>query len=419
MSVLFTDAGTGADANPIGGSYVTLTGIGGLRRVSNQIGNASGTDTDSGAYINITTPNDHYCQGTPTVVGGRDGGPMVRVQTLAASGVLITDYNATDVEAYVLVAGSFGTQVDRDTGTYQTTSVVRLQAVGTAYTSKIDAATINSFTNATFSSGKAGFFFYDAAQRWTNIEVGDFTTGFTLAIDQISYALSLQSVTLKADRVLPIGQLSYALSLQAVSMVGGMTLQAAQISYALTLQDVTAKADHVLPISQLSYALTLRDVAMTAGARLQVDQLSYGLSLQAVTLTGPASTYSLSIGQIAYALSLGDSLADYEMSAAQLSYALTLQDVALLCGRKVTNDQLSYALSLQSLGLYKGSALAIGQLAYSLSVQALGFVYVGSFSLTCEKIDYGLSLQQVALISSANRGEPYRTTPLNWWTKGL
>jgi hypothetical protein len=184
MTVLFTDSGTGSNANPIGGSYVTLTGWGALRRLSNQIANASGSGTNSGAYINITTPNDHYCLMTPTVVGGRDGGPMVRCQTGAASGVLLTDYNGTDVEAYVLVSGSFGSFVDRDTGTYQSTSVVRLQAVGTSYTSKIDATTINSFTNATFSSGKAGLFMYDGTQRFINIEVGDFATGQSINVGQ-------------------------------------------------------------------------------------------------------------------------------------------------------------------------------------------------------------------------------------------
>lgn len=199
MSVLFTDSGTGTNANPIGGSYVTLTGIGALRRVSNQIANAAGSDTDSGAYINITTPNDHYTKMTPAVVGGRDGGPMVRCQTGACSGVLITDYNATDVEAYVLVGGSFGSFVDRDTGTYQTTSVVYLEAQGTTYISKIDATTVNNFTDATFSSGKGGLFMYDGTQRYINIEVGDFVTGQNLSPSAVSSAVTLGSHTVSKN----------------------------------------------------------------------------------------------------------------------------------------------------------------------------------------------------------------------------
>lgn len=180
MTVLFTDSGAGADANPIGGSYVTLSGWAAIRRVSNQLANATGSDGDCGARINVATPNDHYCQVTTAVVGGRDGGPMVRVQSAAASGVLITDYNATDVEAYVFVAGSFGSFKDRDTGTYTAGGTVYLEAQGTTYISKINGATINNFTDATFASGQGGVFMYEATQRFTNIEVGDFSVADTL-----------------------------------------------------------------------------------------------------------------------------------------------------------------------------------------------------------------------------------------------
>ena len=180
MTVLFTDSGAGADANPIGGSYVTLTGWAALRRVGNEIANANGSDGDCGARINVATPNDHYCKIRPSVVSNRDFGPMVRVQAATASGVLMTDYNATDVECYVFVAGSFGSFVDRDAGTYQTTSDVYMEAQGTAYVTKIGAATINSFSDATFSSGQGGIFAYDSGARIINVEVGDFSVADTL-----------------------------------------------------------------------------------------------------------------------------------------------------------------------------------------------------------------------------------------------
>jgi hypothetical protein len=180
VTVLFTDSGVGADANPIGGSYVTLTGWTALRRLSNTIANASGSDGDCGARINVVTPNDHYCKIRPSTVGNRDFGCMVRCQSGSAGAVLMTDYNATDVEVYVLVAGSFGSFVDRDAGTYQTTSDIYMEVQGTSYLTKIGAATINSFTDTTFSSGQAGIFMYDSTARVINVEVGDFQAGDTL-----------------------------------------------------------------------------------------------------------------------------------------------------------------------------------------------------------------------------------------------
>ncbi len=177
MTVLFSDSGVGADANPIGGSYVTLTGFAGLRRLSNTIANAAGSDQDCGARINVTTDNDHYCKIRPSTVGNRDFGAMVRCQSATASGVLMTDYNATDVEVYVLVAGSFGSFVDRDTGTYQTTEDVYMEAQGTSYITKIGASTINSFTNATYLVGQGGIFLYDSTARVINVEVGNFAAG--------------------------------------------------------------------------------------------------------------------------------------------------------------------------------------------------------------------------------------------------
>lgn len=105
---------------------------------------------------------------------------MVRCQSGSAGGVLMTDYNATDVEVYVLVAGSFGSFVDRDAGTYQTTSDVYMEAQGTSYLTKIGASTINSFTDATHSTGQGGIFAYDSAARIINVEIGDFAVGDTL-----------------------------------------------------------------------------------------------------------------------------------------------------------------------------------------------------------------------------------------------
>lgn len=173
MTVLFSDSGAGSNANPIGGSYVTITGWGGAQRTSDTIANDSGSNTDSGVRINVPTDNDHYCQCTIPTLGGRDCGVMVRVQSGSAGGVLSTDYDGANLESYLVVAGVYDIK-DRDVGTYATNSVLRTEVVGSNYTVKIDGVTINSFTDATFASGQAGLFLYDGAARFANVEVGNF-----------------------------------------------------------------------------------------------------------------------------------------------------------------------------------------------------------------------------------------------------
>lgn len=419
MSVLFTDSGTGSDANPIGGSYVTLTGIGGLRRVSNKIANAAGSDTDSAAYINITTPNDQYCFGTPSTVGGRDGGPMVRCQTNAASGMLITDYNGTDVEAYALVAGSFGSFVDRDTGTYQTTSVVRFQAVGTTYTSKIDSTTINSFTDATFSSGKAGFFMYDATQRWGTIEVGDFVTGYTVALAQGSYTLTGQAVGFKAARVVSLTSGTYSLTGQATGMAMNHPIAIAQGSYIETGQAVGLRIDRRLSLSAGSYTNTGQAVGLKHGSNVSMAQGSYALMGLAVGLTySGAAADVITIGMGSYNQTGSDAAADYAMNVASGSYALTGNAVGLAYGRKVAMAQGAYALNGQALGIRVARTMSMGSGSYAKTGNDVGLTqHAPAPRLNLVSGMYHLDGMQVTLLYSGMQGGIFGNIPFGWWYK--
>lgn len=423
MSVLFTDSGTGADANPIGGSYVTLSGWAALKRVSNTIANAAGSDGDCGARINVTTPNNHYCKIRPSTVGNRDFGCMVRCQSASAGAVLMTDYNATDVEVYVLVAGSFGSFVDRDPGTYQTTSDVYMEAQGTSYLTKIGASTINSFTDATFSSGQGGVFMYDSTARVINVEVGDFVTGYTLALAQGSYTLTGQTVALRTARNTAIAQGSYALSGQSVTLTysGALkTLAAAQGSYSLSGQTVGLKADRRMAAAQGSYALTGQSVGLKVGRRLAAAQGSYSLSGQSVTLSGPIVGYSLAMGQGTYNLTGSDAAADYAINIGSGSYSLAGQSVGLKYGHKVAIAQGNYAYTGNDVGLRADRRITISQGSYAYSGQDVGLdQHQPAPSLSIDTGIYSLDGMQVSLLYSAMRGDIFRNLPLNWWTKGI
>ena len=175
MTVLHADSGTAGDANPIGGSFTTLTGFGALRRVSNTFANAAGSDTDSCAYVNaVADTADVYVQMRVPTVGGGDGGPFVRASTATGAQVFLQNGGGTDFNLYLFNGGY--TLLDNDAGTYATNDTVRLEIVGTAYVSKQNSTTRNSVSNGTLSTGRGGMNIYTGATRFDLFEMGDFTS---------------------------------------------------------------------------------------------------------------------------------------------------------------------------------------------------------------------------------------------------
>jgi hypothetical protein len=428
MTVLFSDSGTGTNESPLATNYSTLTPLAGLRRVSNQFANIT-DGTDSAAYVDtITTPNDQYCQVEIAVVGASDGGPMVRASPGGGggNGVFCTAFNASDIFAISMVNGSFGVE-DNDAGTYTVGAVIYLEAQGSAYVSKKNGTTVNSFTFAGLSSGDAGMFIYDGALRLVNLEVGDFntTTNYTLPLAQGSYSLSGQAVALKAGRKMPAAQGSYSLNGQSVGLNysgAARALSAAQGSYSLSGQGVGLGADRKIQIAQGSYALSGQVVALKPARRLSAAQGSYALTGQSVALSysGAASTYTFSMAQGSYNLIGSDAAADYAISIGSGSYALNGQSVGLKLGRKTSAAQGSYALSGQALTIRVDRRMSLAQGSYALNGQAVGLdQHAPAPRLTVVSGSYSLSGIQVNLLYSGNRGDIFHSIPLNWWTKGL
>src|SRR5579862_2279983 len=103
-SALYSETFTGANANPIGGVWATITGLGNMQRLSNTLrGNAA----DSGAYVSTVTPqNDQYAKatlGSTTIIG--DGGPILRAATGAVTHYLLDI--ASHVQIFYVSAGSY------------------------------------------------------------------------------------------------------------------------------------------------------------------------------------------------------------------------------------------------------------------------------------------------------------------------
>ncbi len=424
MTVLFTDSGAGSNANPAGGSYVTLTGWAAVQRTSNTIANATGSSQDCAARINVTTDNDHYCQFRVPTVGGKDGGPMVRCQSGAATGVLTTAYDGINWEAYQVVAGGFDFK-DRDVATYVSNSVPYLEVQGTNYVSKLLGVTVNSFSDATLTSGQAGAFLYDSAMRIDQIEVGNFSSGtaYSLSLAQGSYSLGGQTVGLRSARRVTAAQGSYALNGQSVGLAysgAARTIAVAQGSYTLNGQAKGLRADRKIAAAQGSYALTGQALALKHAVKLQVAQGSYALNGQSVGLAGPIVGYALAMGQGSYSYTGSDAAVDVGINIGTGTYTLTGNAVGLKAGRKTSMGQGSYTYSGQALGLGIARTMSLAQGAYALSGQAVGLdQHAPAPRITIATGSYSLIGNQVTLLYSGNKGDIFRNLPLNWWTKGI
>lgn len=177
MTVLFTDSGAGADANPIGGVYTTLTGFDNLRRLSNRV---EGNLGNSGAYINSVTPaNNQYMKlkwqmGSISV--GDGGGPMVRVQTGSASGYVFQIYDNGGTPKIELARFDSGSYVPliSNSASFTPGDLAYIEAVGTTITAKINGVQVLQTTDATYASGRLGIYSFSNVWVYDTIEGGDF-----------------------------------------------------------------------------------------------------------------------------------------------------------------------------------------------------------------------------------------------------
>lgn len=143
-----TDNFNRADANPVGGNWVTCTGSNDARIVSNQLKSSS---TGSYVYYNATTANDQYSQ---CVQAASVCGPAVRLQGTSRDGYF---YHVNSATLYSRVSGTANSILT--TGdTPSTTAVYRLEVIGSTLTVYKDGISIGSVTNTDFTSGWTGIY---------------------------------------------------------------------------------------------------------------------------------------------------------------------------------------------------------------------------------------------------------------------
>ena len=182
MSVVASDNFNRANADPIGGSWVTGSGEGAFKIVSNAATNSGAGDCS--AYYNTTFPNDQYSQakfsGSTTSADSGAGQGLVTRQSASARThyrVVFNNRGPDEAELAKFVAGTY-TQLWSRTITYSTGTVGRIESQGTTQRVFYNGAQVGAdATDSAISSGFAGVA-YSSTDSGTTIddwEGGDFT----------------------------------------------------------------------------------------------------------------------------------------------------------------------------------------------------------------------------------------------------
>lgn len=206
--------------------------------------------------------------------------------------------------------------------------------------------------------------------------------GATIALDQGSYAVTGQTISLLRGLRLGCAQGSITLTGQSVALKRGRAIACTQGAYANTGQPVALLVGRRIALASSSYAVSGQTTVLKRGLRLAVDQATYACSGQSVTLVAPD--------------------ADVTISCSQGAYTSTGQATGLRWGHRCAPDSGSYSVAGQALGLRRGLRGAIDPGAYALTGQAVALRFnrllalaAGSYALTGQSVGLVRALRLV------------------------
>jgi hypothetical protein len=163
------------------------------------------------------------------------------------------------------------------------------------------------------------------------------STGSKLAQPGMSAPVPLPSLSTlfqiaSGARILPANRVTYALTLQAVTLRKGRGLVAGTVSYVLSV--APGQRDLEVNGDRLTYALTLNAATLTRNrAPLVASKLTYSLTIQASTGSKQTSTaFTLPALPVAYALTIRASLSalgSRRLTCSVVTYTLAIRDVQL------------------------------------------------------------------------------------------
>lgn len=181
MGQLVADSGVGANANPIGGNWTTLTSFAALQRLINTITGGTAATDCAAKYTGTAFPDDQYAEFT--VGATNDLGILVRCQGGDAYGyMLLGNSLGGSGGEFIRWASASYIGIQTAEGTWANGDVCRIEITGAS------PSTMKVFKNgvilpiggtATDSSGPQtgglpGSFVFGTGGAFTNFAAGDF-----------------------------------------------------------------------------------------------------------------------------------------------------------------------------------------------------------------------------------------------------
>lgn len=205
MTTLFTDSGTGSNANPVGAPFITAPGFGAIQRLSNCFeGTAAGAN--SGCYVDpgvVAFPADQWVQWESVQPGGS-------APSSGFGGMLhVGDNGSGQTNAYLCQwyptsggganpAGTFDIARWTNGGYNSRTNVSHswapgdiyyFESVGGVLTAKINGVTILTSTEDIPYTGPVGLYNFNLViSGIINVTAGDFSSGQVFSFPGIAIA---------------------------------------------------------------------------------------------------------------------------------------------------------------------------------------------------------------------------------------
>lgn len=370
------------------GSTVTLTGTG---TVWNIVGTSNLTSDFSGSTIRCTGA------GNSTFIGG--GLTYGTLWNDLSSG----DLTITGSNTFTPKGGSkTWKHTDGTTTTWPNAAAVDID--GGSGTETVLTGTSTGGWNLVLSSGTLSVSYCDisyssgtgdlnAPTSNGNIDSGNnsgwvFSSGYTLAADAGSYAITGSAASLTAARYIAANSGSYVITGFDAALNHGFYLLADSGAYDITGFATSLLADRYLAAVAGSYAITGSAAALLKTFLLQAEAGVYtvtgvdaGLSRTRVLLAD-AGSYAIT----GYAVSF---LRDLYLAAEYGQYEVTGFDASLLAARTIAAESGAYTLTGFDAGVLAHRVLSASPGSYTITGIAVGF-------------EYNLAGQLVAKIRSGN-----------------
>lgn len=303
MASLFTDDFNRTNANPIGGNWTTLTGMGDWELNSNKA--RATANSDSAAYVNSITPaNDQWAKlildTVPTAGFSGDGiGPACRMSTSAKTLYECTVANSAGLSIAKRVAGTYTQMASNFTG-FVATDEVYIEAQGASpnivvKVKKNGTVVLTAPNDSSIASGRFGVIFSaDGSTTNTfidNFEGGDFSAGGSVGA---SAATSTATAVGTAKATVNPSSAGTSTATAVGTAKATATGTAASTSTCAAVGQASASAPGTAAATSTALAVG-QATGVTAGSAASTSTVS-GVGQATATATGSAAGTSTALG---------------------------------------------------------------------------------------------------------------------------